>query len=170
MELTKVLKNTFVTTAKTLRGWERRLFMARTVRSLGAGGQRLAERELGWNRKTLRKGEHELASGFRCQDGYSLRGRHRAENRLPQLLDDIRDLVDGQSQTDPRFRTQRLYVRLSAARVRALLISRKGYGDEELPTVRTISQKLNDLGYQLRKVAKVKPKKRSTKPMRSSNA
>ena len=119
---------------------------------------------------TIRKGEHELASGLRCQEAYALRGRRRAEEHLPQLLEDIRDLMDGQSQTDPRFRTHRLYVRLSAARVRELLISRKGYRDEELPTVRTLRHKLNDLGYQLKKVAKVKPEKRSPKPMRSSSA
>src|SRR5258707_10151143 len=34
----------------------RRMFMARTVQALGESGQRLAERKLGWNRGTIRKG------------------------------------------------------------------------------------------------------------------
>ena len=39
----------------------------------------------------------------------------------PTLLDDIRAIVDSQSQTDPQFRTTRLYTRLSAAEVRRQL-------------------------------------------------
>jgi len=53
MDLTDSLKALFIETAKSLKGSARRLFMARTVRELGAGGQRLAERELGWNRQSI---------------------------------------------------------------------------------------------------------------------
>jgi hypothetical protein len=142
--------------------------MARTVKELGPGGQRRAERELGWNRITIRKGAHEFESGFICLDAFSVRGRKRAEDHLPHLLDDIRALVDGQSQSDPQFRTQRLYTRLSAAEVRRQLIAHKGYGTEELPTVQTITTKLNVLGYFPKKVAKSKPQKKFRKPTPSS--
>jgi len=168
MELTDSLKALFIETSKVLKGSSRRLFMARTVKELGPGGQRLAERELGWNRITIRKGTHELKSGIICLDAFSARGRKRAEVHLPHLLDDIRAIVDGQSQTDPRFRTQRLYTRLSAAEVRRQLIAQKGYQDTALPTVQTITAKLNALGYFAKKVAKSKPQKKSHKPMPSS--
>jgi hypothetical protein len=79
MELTASSRKMLVDTSKTLRGAERRLFMARTVRSLGVGGQRIAERELGWSRVTVRKGMHELESGIRCTDAYALRGRKPCE-------------------------------------------------------------------------------------------
>ena len=59
MELTDSLKTLFLETAEALKGSARRLFMARTVKELGPGGQRCAERELCWNRGTLRKGMHE---------------------------------------------------------------------------------------------------------------
>ncbi|MHB8625146.1 MAG: hypothetical protein ACYDBJ_11775 [Aggregatilineales bacterium] len=36
----------------------------------------------------------------------------RAEERLPHLLADITAMVDGQSQTDARFESSRLYTRL----------------------------------------------------------
>jgi len=170
MELTESLRKMLVDTGKTLTGAERRLFMARTVRSFGVGGQRIAERELDWSRVTVRKGMHELERGIRCEDAYCLRGRKRSEQHLPRLLDDIRDLAEGQSQTDPTFRSRRLYVRWTATRVRALLISRKGYDDKTLPSVRTIARKLNGLGYRLRRVAKCKPKKRSARPTRSSRS
>ena len=160
MELTDSLKSLFVVTSKSLKGSARRLFMARTVKELGPGGQRQAERELGWNRITIRKGMHELESGFICLDAVSARGRKRAEVHLPQLLDDIRDIVDGQSQTEPQFRSKRLYTRLSAAEVRRQLIAQKGYPSETLPTTQTITAKLNTLGYFPKKVAKSKPQKK----------
>jgi hypothetical protein len=168
MELTDSLKALFIDTSKALQGSSRRLFMARTVKELGPGGQRLAERELGWNRSTIRKGTHELKSGFICLDAFSARGRKRAEVHLPHLLDDIRAIVDGQSQNDPQFRTQRLSTRISAAEVRRQLIAQKGYQDPELPTVQTITAKLNALGYYPKKVAQSKPQKKSRKPTPSS--
>ncbi len=168
MELTDSLKGLFIATARALKGSARRVFMARTVKELGPGGQRRAERELGWNRVTIRKGTRELESGFAIVDAFALRGRKRAEERLPHLLADITALVDGQSQADPRFRTHRLYTRLTAAEVRRQLIAQRGYTDDELPTVQTIGAKLDALGYTLRAVAKTQPQKRSPRPTPSS--
>jgi hypothetical protein len=100
MELTDALKGLFIETAKQLKGNARRLFIARTVKALGPGAASLAERELGWNRKTIRKGLHEMENGISCLDAFGVRGRKRAEDHLPNLLVDIRGIVDGQSQTD----------------------------------------------------------------------
>jgi Rhodopirellula transposase DDE domain len=169
MELTDSVKALLVETAKSLKGSARRLFMARTVKELGVGGQRQAARELGWGRMTIRKGMHELESGLTCVDAFSLRGRKPAEAHLPNLLTDITAIVDRQSQTDPQFRTTRLYTRLSAAEVRRQLIAQKGYTDAELPTAETIGAKLNALGYFPKKVAKTRPQKKSPKPMPSSS-
>ena len=160
MELTDGIKHYLQAVVQTLQGSDRRLFMARTVRVLGAKGPRRAERVLGWNRGTIRKGLHELRTGIMCLDAFSARGRKRSEGHLPQLLSDIKAIVDSQCQTDPTFRTQRLYTRLTAATVRKQLILQKGYTDEQLPTEETIRCKMHDLGYRLRKVLKAKPKKR----------
>jgi hypothetical protein len=170
MELTNTLKALFIETANTLKGAERRHFMARTVQEFGKGGQRRAERELGWNRQTLRKAQRELSSGLTCLDAFSLRSRKRAETHLPNLLVDIKAIVDSQSQTDPQFRTSRLYTRLSAAEVRRLLIAQHDYTEAQLPTERTIASKLTELGYYPTRVAKTQPKKRSPKPMQSSTS
>ncbi len=163
MDLSSSLKGLFVETAKVLKGSARRLFIARTVTELGSGGQRQAERELGWNRGTIRKGMHELRSGISCVDNFSARGRKPVEEQLPNLLTDIAAIVDSQSQVDPQFRSQRLYTRLDAAEVRRQLVL-KGYSDTELPTAQTITSKLNGLGYYPQKVAKSEPKKRSPRP------
>ncbi len=167
MKLTEEVKALLLNTAKELKGSARRVFMARTVQAVGPGGQRLAERELGWNRGTMRKGKHELVHGIVCVDGFSSRGRKRSEDHLPNLLIDITAIVDGQSQADPQFRTTRLYTRLTATEVRRQLIAQKGYSEEELPTAETIGTKLNQLGYFPKKVAKSQPQKNSRRPMPS---
>lgn len=165
MELAEEMKELLRETEKVLKGSVRRLFMARTVRALGEGVQRLAERELRWNRETIRKGQHELEHGIVCIDAYALRGRKRSEEHLPNLLNDIPTIVDGQSQADPQFRTNRLYTRLMATEVRRQLIAQKGYREDELPTAETISTKLNELGYYPKKVTKSQPPKNCPKLM-----
>lgn len=156
--------------AKALKGSRRRLFMAKTVKAMGRGGQVWALEHLGWCRDTIRKGMHELDSGMTCVDAFSARRRKPAEEHLPLLLDDIRSIVDGQCQADPKFQTDRLFIRISAAEVRRRLITRKGYSDAELPTQQTINAKLNMLGYRLTKVAKSRPQKKSRRPTPSSTS
>ena len=114
MELTDTRKTWLLETAKALKGPDRRRFLARTVKELGPGGQRLAERALGWNRQTIRKGLYELERSVTCLDAFALLLRKRAEEHLPTLLLDIKAIVDGQSQADPDFHSARLYTRLTA--------------------------------------------------------
>ena len=159
--LTPELKDLLNETRSKLKGSERRKFMAKVVRLMGKGGQARAERELGWDRKTIIKGSKELTSGFDCVDNFSARGRHPIEKKLPNLLDDIKDIVNPVSQCDPTFRTTELYSPLTAKEVYRRLIENRNYDPDELPTLRTISTKLNQLGFRLKKVTKCKPKKNS---------
>ncbi len=64
MELMEEVKELLVKTAKELKGSACRLFMARTVRALGEGGQRRAEEELGWNRGLIRKASMNSKAGW----------------------------------------------------------------------------------------------------------
>jgi len=160
IQLSDNLKSLYIKTAQKLKGSDRRQFMAEVVRGLGIGGQTLAERELGWNRRTIRKGMQELLSGTPIVDNYNRRGRKRIEVKLPNLLADMRELVDPQSQSDPSFRSTRLYTRLSAAEVRRQLVEQKGYSDAELPSAETLRKRLNEMGYCLKRVVKAKPHKR----------
>jgi hypothetical protein len=155
--------------AKALKGSQKRVFMAKTVGAMGRGGQRWSQEHLGWCRETIRKGTHELRSGMTCVDAFHCRRRKPAEEHLPRLLDDIRAIADGQSQADPKFQTNRLFTRISAAEVRRQLIATKGYTDSELPTQQTINTKLNLLGFRLTRVAKCRPQKESRRPMPSSS-
>jgi hypothetical protein len=155
MQVSEAEKEMYIETAKQLKGHARRLYMARVVKALGRGGQLFAQQEFGWDRNTIRKGTRELETGFICYDNYAARGRQRAEEKLPNLLDDIRAIADQHSQTDPKFQSNRLYLRLSAASVRQQLIEQKAYTAEQLPSAEVIRQRLNELGYTLTRVKKV---------------
>lgn len=170
MELTSELRIVILAADKELTGAARRRFMAKVVRALGPGGQRRAEEVLGWDRGTIRKGEHELRSGIECLDGRAGNKREDVHDRLPELRGDIKAIVDCWSQTDPRFHTEERYSRLSVPEVVERLIRDKGYEDTELPSNETIRKVMHQLGYRLRKVQKAKPKKKSPKPTRSSTS
>lgn len=156
--LTDHLKALFKDTATQLKGTARRQFMAQVVESLGRGGATQAERELGWNRGTIRKGQYELEHGP-IRDAFDQRGRKPVEAQLPRLLSDIRAIAEPHTQADPTLKSQRLYTRLSAAAVRRQLVSQYGYREAELPCEEVIRQRLNRLGYRLQRVAKTKPQK-----------
>lgn len=156
-ELSDDVKAALQYAVEHLPGQHRRRFKAKVVQAMGPGGQRKAERELGWNRRTVRKGQRELERGERAGDNFSARGRKKAEEHLPQLLADIRSIVEPTSQADPTFRTTQLYTPLTAKEVRRRLIEDKGYSHEELPGRRTLNTKLNILDYRPQKVAKSKP-------------
>ena len=160
IQLTNSLKSLFRETAQQLKGSERRQFMAKVVKGLGMGGQTQAEQELGWNRGTIRKGMGELTTGIPIKDAFERRGRKRVESKLPNLLEDIRAIVEPHTQADPTLKSERLYTRMSASEVRRQLIQHKGYRDEELPTAEVIRQRLNEMNYRLRRVVKAKPQKK----------
>lgn len=158
MELTEAMVALFPKTANALPGADRRRYMAETVEAFGLS-QRQAERQLGWAHETVHKALREFHSGITCLDNFSARGREPCEFHLPHLFQDIRDLVAENLQTDPTFQTTQLYCRLSAREFRKQPTERKGYTDEQLPTVQTIGEKLNDLGFRTRTVVKSRPKK-----------
>ena len=94
------------------------------------------------------------------EDRFSNRGRKKSEELLPNLLEDIKKIVEPECQTDPSFNTCRLYTRITAEEVRRRLLETYCYDEESIPCARTISTKLNESGYKLKKVQKTKPQKK----------
>lgn len=133
--------------------------MAETVQQLGYGGATAAQDILGWDRKTIRKGKKELET-HPIEDKFSKRGRHKSEKLLPNLINDIKKIVEPECQTDPSFNSSRLYTRLTAKEVRKRLLEIDYYNEENLPCTRTINTKLDELGYNPKKVQKTKPHKK----------
>lgn len=148
---------TFKDAAKKLTGHRKRDFMAKVAEDYFEGSARRAETVLGWNRKCVQLGLHERRTRILCVDNFQARGRHKTEKILPNLEQDIRSLVDAQTQADPKFQSTFAYSRISARAVREALIEQRGYTDEELPTRQTIGDILNRLGYRLKKHKKRSP-------------
>lgn len=160
MKLEPKIKTLLKSAAKKLTGAKRRAFEAETTLNLFEGNARQAERELGWDRNTVVKGLKELSSNLQCMDNYQARGARKTEEKLPNLETDIRELVDPHSQVEPKLKTEVCYTRITAQTVRQALIDEKNYTDEQLPTIRTVSNILNRLGYCLKRVQKTQPLKK----------
>jgi hypothetical protein len=131
VELTLAQRDFIIGTARSLKGFERRVFMARTVQVLNMS-QRHAAKTFRWNRCTLRKGVRELGSGVRYPDRYSARGRRGLKHHLPHLLDDIQDVLDA----FPRFC-------VTISQIQAELVTQRGYSEEELPCLEAVRIRRN---------------------------
>ena len=151
MILDETVKATIKDAAQQLTGHRKRAFMAKVAEDYCDGSARKAETYLGWNRKTVQLGLHERRTGLICVENYRVRGRPSSETKLPDLVADIRELVDGEAQADPKFQTTFCYMRVSARAVREALIEVKGYSEDELPNRQTIGNVLNRMGYRLKK-------------------
>ncbi|MCP4432571.1 MAG: ISAzo13 family transposase, partial [Gammaproteobacteria bacterium] len=73
--------------------------MASVVKTMGYGGQQFAEKYLGWNRNTIRKGRKELDIGKDFVDHNHRCGRRKAEHYHPDLLIHIQAIVEPSGQT-----------------------------------------------------------------------
>ena len=124
---------------------------------------RIAEDVFGWNRATVELGMNEFRTKILCVNDLSTRHKPKAEEKDPRLLADIIEIMDPHSQAEPRLRTTLLYTNMTGKAVYDALLQ-KGWSEEALPTVRTISNILNRHDYRLRTVAKTKvQKKRKTR-------
>jgi hypothetical protein len=159
-EIPDTFKSIIKNTAEKLGGAVKREYVAKITIELLDGRGRKAENKLGWSRKMVKKGMMELITGVMCVDNYSARGNKKTEEKMPELNEDIRSIVDPKSQTDPNFQTSFAYTRITAKAVRQALINEKGYLDDELPCENTIRNILNRLGYQLKRIQKTKPLKK----------
>jgi hypothetical protein len=155
-ETVDALKNA----AKKLSGSEKRKFMAGIVIALGRGAQRAVSRQLNWCRSTIIKGQHEIRTGIECLDNLSARGRKKAEELNPLLIQHIDVIVENNAQADQSMNSDRTYLKITAPAVRQELKSRFGYTDDMLPSISTVNRKLNQNGYHLRKVRKTLPLKK----------
>jgi hypothetical protein len=138
---------------------ERRLAMAEVTQNLLDGKPRVAEYVFGWSRETVKTGLKELRAGISQVNDLSKRRKPKTEEKYPQLVEDIRVLVEPHSQAESHLRTALAYTNLTAAAVRNALLE-KGWPEEALPKVRTISNILNRMDYRLRLVAKMKVQKK----------
>ena len=113
--LNDTIKLTIKDAAKKLTGNQKRDFIAKVAEDYCNSSARKAETVFGWCRHSVQLGLHERRTGIICVDNYRARGRHKSEEKLPNLKEDILSLVDVQAQADPKFQSTFLYARISAA-------------------------------------------------------
>lgn len=145
----------------------RRSAMGEVTQLLLNGKPRVAEDVFGWGRSVVAVGIKEFQSGILCLNDFSTRIKPKTEEKNPELLGDIRAIMEPHSESESHLRTTLLYTNMTAKAVYDALIE-KGWSAESLPTVRTISNILTRQDYRLRTVAKSKVQKKPRKPTPSS--
>ncbi len=140
----------------------RRSAMGDVTMSLLDGKPRVAEDVFGWGRATVELGMNEFRTEILCANDISTRHKPKAEDKDPRLLADIIEIMDPHSQSEPRLRTTLLYTNMTSKAVYDALVQ-KGWPEEALPTVRTISNLLDRHNYRLRTVTKTKVQKKTPK-------
>lgn len=167
LKLNETVIQTIRSAARKLTGASRRAFQAEVARDYCDASSRATERIFGWSRLAVEKGLIEQKTGqvIFNQPGA---GRTSSFQQSPHLHDDIKSLVDPNSQPLPSFENTFRYTRMTAKAVLEALVREKGYKKDELPAESTMRALLNQMNYRLRRVQKTKVKKKSPKPMRSS--
>lgn len=130
------------------------------------GKHRVAEDVFGWGRSVAEVGINEFQTGISCMNDISTRLKPKAEEKKPELLAEIRTIMEPHSESESHLRTTLLYTNMTAKSVYDALVE-KGWSAESLPTVRTISNILVRQDYRLRTVAKTKVQKKQQKPTQS---
>jgi len=146
---------------------QRRRAMGDVTTVLLDGKQRVAEDVFGWNRRVVELGIHEHQTGITCVNDITARGKPKTEDKHPKLLAEIQTIMEPHSESESSLRTTLLYTNMTAKTVHEALVQ-KGWSEDSLPSVRTISNLLNRQDYRLRTVAKSKVQKKQTKPIASS--
>ena len=145
--------------ASYMSGAKRRAFQAEITLKYCNGSARVAESQFGWSRQAVNIGLGEKRTGVTCQGAQSaLCGNKRWEARQPAAAQALEQLAEAHAQQEPSFTSSIAFTRLTAAEALRQLKD-QGFSDEQLPAASTMAVMLNRLGYRLRKVVKVKPKK-----------
>ena len=92
-------------TAKGLKGFPRRVFQAVVTKEYAEGKPRKAETLFGWNRYAVKRGLFEKLMGREIRSMSSSKGRPRVEALNKDLLPTAKNLLDEQSQADPKFQS-----------------------------------------------------------------
>ncbi|MCP4148196.1 MAG: transposase [bacterium] len=144
---------------------DKRAAMGDVVISLLDGKPRVAEDVFGWNRNTTGLGMNEFRTKMVCVNDLSDRRKPKTEEKKPELLADIVEIMEPHCQSESHLRTTLLYTNMTAKAVYDALLD-KGWSEETLPTHRTISNILNRHNYRLREVEKTQVQKKQ--PRRTS--
>lgn len=145
-EIGEKAKKDIKTRADTLKGVQKREFIARVTLKFLDGNARKAEREFGWGRETVTKGIREITTNIRCVDNYRARGNKKTEEKSPKIAQDIFSIFDHEGQIRKEYTHFFPLHKLTARGVMRIMTEHMGYSEETLPSESTISNMLMRLG------------------------
>lgn len=87
------------------------------------------------------------------------RGRKKLITKYPDLVKDIENIISGYASTDPDFKTEKRYVRITVKEIKKMLIKTGKYTEKSFSNS-YLSDLLNKIGFKLVKVQKMKPLKK----------
>jgi hypothetical protein len=151
--------------ASKMSGPKRRAFEAEMTLKYCQGDPLQAETMFGWDRHTVEVGLAERRTGIICLGAQSaFSGRHRWEDKHPEVAAALRRLAEAHAHQDPTFRTTLAYTRLTAKAALAALRA-QGYCQAQLPAPSTMAVVLNGWVFGCVKSSKPNHKKSLRRPM-----
>jgi hypothetical protein len=135
--------------------------MAEVTTRILDGKPRVAESVFGWGRDAVKLGMNELRTGIVCINDLSKRRKPKIEEKYPEMLADIHSIMAPECQADPKLQNQLAYTNKTAAAVRDALLA-KGWPEDRVPGVRTLSNVLFRQDYRLRTVVKTRVQKKTS--------
>ena len=147
VEATIVEKYATICSELTERG--RRLWAATESRAIGYGGDTLVSRATGIDRKTIRKGRHEIENGVKINSRLRKAGggRHSLEKSQPGIMQALEQLVEPLTRGDPMSALR--WTCKSRAKLAAAL-TKEGWTISST----TVGRYLHELGYSLQSIQK----------------
>lgn len=111
------------------------------------------------SREFIVKSHNFVKQGCRLQEKLEFRGRKRLIEIYPTLKNDIEKIIEDNLSVDPRFKTEKQYVRLTVNEIKSQLIKTKKYNDKSFCNS-SLNNIINEMGYELKKVKKTQPLKK----------
>lgn len=106
----------------------RRRAMGDVSLTLLDGKHRVAEDVFGWSRSAVKVGIKEFQTGFSCVNDISSRRKPKTEEKYPELVAEIRTIMEPESEAESHLRTTFLYTNMTARSVYNALVE-KGWAE-----------------------------------------
>ena len=154
-KLDNLYKNQIENIKNMKNGIERDLAIGALVADLGKGAITAVAKAIGSCFRKVKKCY--LLFINQCnyiQLSFEFRGRKKAEEKDPNLIPRIIEILNKYENVDPHFKSETLFVDITLENLRKELIAKYDYTDETCPCKGTLWRILNDLGYKIKKVAK----------------
>lgn len=163
MSILEKIENFYTNQVEIIKNEKNRIIRMKLVGSLALdiGGKCISaiSKVIKCSRKFIRKSITFVKNGYKEQLKLEFRGRKSLITIYPELEADIVKIIEDSLSTDPRFKTEKQYVRLTVKEIKKQLIETGKYEERSFSNS-SLNNILNKMGYNLKKVKKTEPLKR----------